>query len=370
MIAIDLFAGVGGLSLGASRAGFSVKAAVEIDKFAIETHALNFPNAVHLKEDVGLLTGRGLLDTISESNLDCLIGGPPCQGFSSIGKGEPTDTRNQLYIHFFRLVNELKPTCFLAENVPGIMNEKYDHIREEAFSLIKDDYFILKPIRVKASEYGAATIRTRIFFIGYRKELGKNLLNESDFIAPENIPLIRVKDALYGLPQFIDSEWQLEHQGWQPIVKGKSGYFYDRLWGGIPNGIGDKESIEKLENNIVSGFLGTRHSSDVLNRYGSLKFGSMDKISKSTRLDPDGFCPTLRAGTGSDRGSYQAVRPIHPTESRVITPREAARLQGFPDWFRFHSTKWHSFRQIGNSVSPIVAEQMILPLARLCECIK
>lgn len=367
MIAIDLFAGVGGLSLGASRAGFDVKIAVEIDKFAIETHALNFPNTIHLKEDVGSLTGIGLLNKIGTESLDCLIGGPPCQGFSSIGKGQPGDTRNQLYIHFFRLVNEIKPKCFLAENVPGIMNEKYDHIRKEAFSIVEDDYFILKPIKVKASDYGAATIRTRIFFIGYRKDLGEDLLTELDFLPPDYISTVRVKDALYGSPTFIDSEWQNESQGWQKIKKGPKGYFYDRLWGMIPKDIGDKESLENLKKNIVSGFLGTRHSNDVLQRYRALTPGSMDRISKSTKLDLNGFCPTIRAGTGSDKGSFQAVRPIHPTEARVITPREAARLQGFPDWFRFHSTKWHSFRQIGNSVSPIVAEIMLKPLYNLCK---
>jgi site-specific DNA-cytosine methylase len=98
---------------------------------------------------------------------------------------------------------------------------------------------------------------------------------------------------------------------------------------------------------------------EVEKRYEKLNFGEQDKISKSVRLKPDGYCPTLRAGTGSDKGSYQAVRPIHFKEPRVITPREAARLQGFPDWFVFHETKWHSFRQIGNSVSPIVAEAIL-----------
>ena len=110
---------------------------------------------------------------------------------------------------------------------------------------------------------------------------------------------------------------------------------------------------------LVSGCLGTRHSEKVTRRYKNLKHGGRDKISKTSRLDPKGFCPTLRAGTGKDRGSFQAVRPIHPSEDRVITPREAARLQGFPDWFRFDSTKWHSFRQIGNSVSPILAESIL-----------
>jgi DNA (cytosine-5)-methyltransferase 1 len=96
----------------------------------------------------------------------------------------------------------------------------------------------------------------------------------------------------------------------------------------------------------------------VIHRFSKVNPGEIDKISRAPRLKLDGFCPTLRAGTGRDRGSYQAVRPIHPNQHRVITPREAARLQGFPDWFQFHETKWHSFRQIGNSVSPIVSEYL------------
>ena len=105
--------------------------------------------------------------------------------------------------------------------------------------------------------------------------------------------------------------------------------------------------------------MGTRHTDDVKRRFKALKYGEVDATSKAIRLDPDGFCPTLRAGTAKDKGSYQAVRPIHFDRPRVITAREAARLQGFPDWFVFHSTKWHSFRQIGNSVSPIVAEAIL-----------
>ena len=106
----------------------------------------------------------------------------------------------------------------------------------------------------------------------------------------------------------------------------------------------------------MSGFQSTTHTDAVVKRFRSLAPGGVDRISKMKRLDPNGLCPTIRAGTGSDKGSYQSVRPIHPSADRVITTREAARLQGFPDWFQFHPTKWHSFRQIGNSVSPIVAE--------------
>jgi DNA (cytosine-5)-methyltransferase 1 len=132
------------------------------------------------------------------------------------------------------------------------------------------------------------------------------------------------------------------------------------LHGHVPNGVGDLLAIERLKTEgKASGSLGTVHSKDVANRYSKIECGKSDSVSKSIRLDPNGFCPTIRAGTDRTRGSFQAVRPLHPTENRVITPREAARLQGFPDWFQFSPTKWHSFRQIGNSVSPILAEHIL-----------
>lgn len=369
MNVVDLYSGVGGLSLGASRAGFNLAGAVELDKHAIFSHALNFPNSTHLHKDVSKLSAHDILTACNVSNIDCVIGGPPCQGFSTIGKGMADDVRNELYIHFFRLVSELSPVCFLAENVPGIMNEKYDSVREKAFSLVKDKYVILSPIKVNASNYGAPTTRTRIFFIGFKKDLA-NCLKESDFFPMQDIQQTLVKDALYGIPRVIKKEWQQEEQGWREVKMDRQGYFFERLWGNIPNNVGDPESLKKLKKGIVSGFLGTIHTDEIISRYKKLSFGETDKISRSQRLNPNGFCPTLRAGTGSDKGSYQAVRPIHPTQARVITPREAARLQGFPDWFRFHPTKWHSFRQIGNSVSPLVAEAMLLPLYNLCQVSK
>ncbi|HDL7342919.1 TPA: DNA cytosine methyltransferase [Yersinia enterocolitica] len=369
MNVVDLFSGVGGLSLGATRAGFNLAAAVELDQHAIASHILNFPNSTHIHQDVSKLTAQDILNACKKDEIECLIGGPPCQGFSSIGKGLADDSRNQLYIDYFRLVKELSPLCFLAENVPGILNSKYDKVREAAFSQVKEDYILLNPIKIDASLYGAPTKRTRIFFIGFKK--GFNIsLKETDFLPPDEIETTLVCDALYGIPRIIKEEWQKEHEGWRRVKMDRMGYFYSRLWGHIPDGVGDKESIERLKEEIVSGFLGTVHSEEVTNRYRALAQGSTDRVSRSQRLDPNGFCPTLRAGTGSDKGSYQAVRPIHPTQSRVITPREAARLQGFPDWFRFHATKWHSFRQIGNSVSPLVAEIMLLPLYQFCQSAK
>ncbi|MEN3030604.1 DNA cytosine methyltransferase [Chromobacterium amazonense] len=357
---IDLFAGAGGLSLGAARAGFCVSAAVEIDPFATETHLKNFPNTKHSSESVANLTGRQLLAIagLPDGGLDGLIGGPPCQGFSFMGRRQVDDVRNDLFVHFFRLVAETRPRFFVAENVPGIRDPRYDHIREAAFSHVREAYTIIGPIEVKASLYGAPTTRTRIFFIGYDPR--RMTLNEEAFAPSPDIEIVNVGRALEGLPLFIDPAWQSEASGWRKVDLMQKGHFAEHLRNDVPPGVGHQASIDRLlEKSEVSGCMGTRHLPEVIARFAKLAPGQQDSVSKGVRLNPSGFCPTLRAGTGSDRGSYQAVRPIHHVEPRVITPREAARLQGFPDWFAFHRTKWHSFRQIGNSVSPIVAENVL-----------
>lgn len=359
---IDLFSGAGGLSLGAARAGFSIRGAVELDPDALRSHIRNFPNALHLKIDVSGLTGfglRSLLGLNDSSKLAGIIGGPPCQGFSSIGNRDTGDMRNKLFVDFFRIVAETRPKFFLAENVPGIMNEKFSSIRKKALSFVEDKYTVLPPIAFAASDYGAPTFRTRVFFIGYLPNEIESVTIE-DFKPPGDVKAVCVQDALRGLPVKISPDWLKEEQGWRFARVCGNGYYESRLHGCIPPGVGDPIALKRLKKEcLASGSLGTAHSRKIVKRYSSIEPGRQDSISKSHRLDPKGFCPTLRAGTGSDRGSYQAVRPLHPTEDRVITPREAARLQGFPDWFQFSPTKWHSFRQIGSSVSPILAERIL-----------
>lgn len=362
---IDLFAGAGGLSLGACRAGFTLTCAVELDKQAVNTHKANFPNAVHLKKDIMKITKKEILDAQNLGQVDGIIGGPPCQGFSSMGQGNVNDIRNKLFIRFFEIVKQFKPKFFVAENVPGILNPKYNDIREKALNYVRE-YTILDPLEVVANEYGAPTSRKRIFFIGYLPNKVKHLAIE-DFLR-KKISIdkqIHVGEALFGLPEKIDydkfksGEYKIR-QCCMDYMRVSDNYFYDRVIGMIPDGVGDNETIEKYKkNNIVTGCYPTKHSTEIIERYTRLGNGKQDKISKSQKLKKDGFCPTLRAGTGPEKGSYQAVRPIHYAEPRVITPREAARLQGFPDWFLMPHTIWHSFRQIGNSVSPIVAEQIL-----------
>ena len=363
---LDLFCGVGGLSLGAARAGFTVHGAVDNDARTLEAHGRNFPDTLHVQGDISAITGHDLrgMFALGGADLDGIIGGPPCQGFSTMGKRSSNDDRNRLFADFFRVVAEARPKFFLAENVPGIIHEKYRDVLAHALGFVDDAYTLLPPMTLPANDYGAATNRKRVFFFGFRDDSMDKLTTES-FLAAKTMETTCVEDALTGLPIKIDPSWQLEEQGWQTVDVQKEGFFAERLHDHVPKGVGDEAALQRLRlKSEASGSLGTMHSEKVRERYRRTERGQVDPISRAYRLAPDGFCPTLRAGTGPERGSYQAVRPIHPIMPRVITPREAARLQGFPDWFQFHRTKWHSFRQIGNSVSPLVAESILGVVAR------
>jgi DNA (cytosine-5)-methyltransferase 1 len=362
---INLFSGAGGFSLGAKRAGFDIAGSVEIDPQAISVYKRNFPSSLLWEKDISTISGTEMLQVfdLQVGEIDGIIGGPPCQGFSHMGHNNSKDPRNKLFIHFFQIVNDTAPKFFLAENVPGILSPKNSQFVKKALSKVKDKYKILDPMKLTATKFGVPTTRERVFFYGYLEDDIDSI--ESTEFESENTKIVRVKDALEGLPEEINPHWLREEDGWREIEQVIEGDFGSKLYGQIPTGVGDAEAITRLqEKNEVSGCLGTRHAKRLIDRYSEIKPGETDPISKSRRLKSDGFCPTLRAGTGSDKGSFQAVRPLHPTENRVITPREAARLQGFPDWFQFHPTKWHSFRQIGNSVSPILAEHILSVIKR------
>lgn len=358
---IDLYAGVGGMSLGAARAGFDLRAAVELDDIAINTHAINFPASRHLNWDIHLTSGNALLEAagLSRGKLDGLVGGPPCQGFSNIGKRASGDPRNSLFGDFFRLVAEVKPRFFVAENVPGILADRNESIVREALARIPPHYILLRIREVAANDMGAPTSRSRVFFIGYDPNEMESL-TESELFEKANTGAVTVGMALTGLPH-VRSDWQSEAQGWRQIGPlPDQGGFYDKLVNAVPRRVGSPMALERLRRTQeISGNLGTKHTKDVIKRFRNVRQGETDAVSRAPRLSEHGLCPTLRAGTAAERGSFQAVRPIHFRYPRVITPREAARLQGFPDWFQFHGTKWHSFRQIGNSVSPILAETLL-----------
>jgi DNA (cytosine-5)-methyltransferase 1 len=355
---IDLYSGIGGLGLGAVRAGFDLSLSVDKDPILAKTHKTNFPFSAQLESDVSALSGMELLSAgkLEQGQLTGLVGGSPCQGFSRIGKRDQADQRNQLFVHFFRLVADLRPSFYLAENVQGILDAQNEAVVSQALRRIPPDYVALEPFELNASDFGAATNRKRIFFIGYLPDKCHSL-TLSDFERARWKTKSNVGAALTGLPRKIRKEWSKDDKGWRPLTARMNGLFGEKFYGEIPEGVGDLETIKKLvEQDLVSGCIFTEHTAEVETRFLNVVQGKCDSVSRMPRLKKSGLCPTLRAGTGSDKGSYMALRPIHFSEPRVITPREAARLQGFPDWFRFHNTKWHAFRGIGNSVSPFLAE--------------
>lgn len=350
--AIDLFSGCGGLSLGAARAGLKPTVAVELDPHAAAAHSKNFPNCLTVKLDLSVAKPAEI-DSLYEGRPDIVFGGPPCQGFSYIGKREQNDPRNKLLDRFFEFVSELKPRAFLMENVPGLLDPNSKKNLEKALERLGTSYHILDPIVLDASDFGAATKRRRVIVAGFDPTDVDAFT--TDDLASLRKPSVCVKDALAGLP-----EPNGEDAAYVSRVRGGYVDFVNRM----VDGVGDKESIEAFDKGEITGFSATKHSREVTLRFAATAQGSVEKVSRFHRLNALEPAKTLRAGTGSDRGSFQSARPIHFSSDRVISVREAARIQGFPDWFTFHPTKWHSHRMIGNSVSPVFSEAILTPIVR------
>lgn len=350
MILVDLFSGCGGFSLGAHRAGFSVASAYDIDATLTSSFTSNFPGTKLILDDVSSLSGSAVLAGAG-GKVDGIFGGPPCQGFSDIGRRQKDDPRRQLLGHFFRIVSEAEPSFFVMENVRGLEYSDARGVLDEAVALVADRYNILGPKIWNAADFGAATKRRRLFVIGVHKDVG-DALTVADVeammkpAATVRAAIADLQDASFvGMADGFDV-WRIEKQG-RPHAYAK------------PLRSSDK---------VFTGQQATIHTNTVIERFKSVPQGGIDAVGRHPRLAWEGQCPTLRAGTGSDRGSYQAVRPLHPEEPRVITVREAARLQGFPDTHRFHPTVWHSFRMIGNSVSPMMAEAIFTAIRDKLGC--
>lgn len=342
MKAIDLFCGTGGFSRGAQDTTFEIVAAFDIDPNLTSSHKYNFPDVKLYLKDVSDLTEEWLRENIS-SEIDLVYGGPPCQGFSMIGKRDADDDRRTLLDHFFRVVSILKPAAFVMENVEGLLYTEAKEVLDHALRWVEDGYTVLKPKVFDASEFGAATKRRRAFVVGYDPDRC-GPIDWSDFEAMK-APATTVQQALAGL------------KGPKKLDETEDGFDLWRIRG---NAAISKYALKlQSEDRTFTGNRRTKHLPRVVRRFSKIEQGGFDPIGKYPRLKWAGQCPTLRAGTGADHGSHQAVRPIHPDEHRVITVREAARLQGFPDDHRFNPTIWHSFRQVGNSVSPIIAKAIL-----------
>ncbi|EMG4293607.1 TPA: DNA cytosine methyltransferase [Pseudomonas aeruginosa] len=355
---LDLFCGCGGFSLGAELAGFHSIAAIDIDPTLQSAYKRNFPNTKAVEGNVSEIQTSDWRQLIGAIRPAGIIGGPPCQGFSRIGKRQKDDPRNNLVHHFYRHVRELRPKFFVMENVQGLLDEENIETLMTGIDQVSDRYTILGPFVINAASYGAATNRLRVIVVGYDKE-DVNKITVDNFIGKKKPSSIA--DAISDLPSPIPDFKDPSSFGWAqyPNLQTSLSSYASAMRKLPPKGLGSREAIDYLKQGYVSGLLETKHTEAVAKRYKNTANGKVDLVSKSYKLSWTGVSPTLRAGTGSDKGSFQAVRPLHPEEGRVITVREAARIQGFPDWFTFHPTKWHSFRMIGNSVSPIVSRAIL-----------
>lgn len=349
MQVVDLFCGCGGFSLGAKQAGFRIPVAFDVDAELTSSRKVNFPESALALADVRGLTGAELRRNAGPGTFAGVIGGPPCQGFSTIGKRDAKDPRRELLYHFFRLVAESRPLFFVMENVTGLALEGSRYLLDESLQMVAGAYSICGPIVLDASDYGAPTKRRRLFVIGTLKDHVDPLL--ADELTAVRKSRVTVKDAIADLAgaRYLHDE---------------HGFDVWRLDG--RRGVSQYAASMRAPGLRFTGNLRTVHRPTVLRRFQSVFPGETDKVGKHYRLSWEGQCPTLRAGTGNDKGSFQSVRPLHPEEPRVITVREAARLQGFPDSFRFHQTIWHSFRMIGNSVSPLQSKAIFSLLRGKC----
>lgn len=346
---VDLFCGCGGFALGARAAGFGRELAFDVDPILSSSFEINFPDAQIVRSDLSEATGEQIRYRAGGDILG-VFGGPPCQAFSDIGHRRTDDPRRDLLGHFFRLVSEIRPAFFVMENVKGLGRGDARPVLDAAINLVADKYNLIGPVLLDAADFGAATKRTRLFVIGYDPSRCNPLTVEDLFAA--KTPASTVDDAIGDIGNAVRVGEDDGFDLWQlPPRQEQNGY---------------RDSL--LANNCrFTGHRPTAHTLAVIERFSKVAQGATDIVGRHPRLSWDGQCPTLRAGTGSDLGSFQSVRPIHPDEPRVITVREAARLQGFPDSFRFHPTIWHSFRMIGNSVSPILSKAIFSLLAERTE---
>lgn len=350
-IAVDLFAGCGGMSLGLEQAGFDVLASVEIDPVHCATHKFNFPNCQIINQDICQVTGESIRNksTIKDQEITVVVGGSPCQGFSIGGKRSLDDPRNLLTKEFIRVVLELQPKYFIFENVKGsVMGKQKQYITDIIDTFRNNGYQVLDYEILNAIDYGVPQSRERIILLGARNNLNlpgypnKKLKVPTVLAAIKDLPEASLYKELY------DRDWV------------KAEFSEPSNYGSLLRGLtraDDDYSCPRINNpDILTSSILTVHTQEVIKRFKDTTPGQTESISRFKRLHPQGISPTLRAGTGSERGAHTAARPIHPIYPRVITNREAARLHSYPDWFRFHVTKWHGFRQIGNSVPPLMAK--------------
>ncbi|MFI9269890.1 DNA cytosine methyltransferase [Kitasatospora sp. NPDC052896] len=353
-LAVDLFSGAGGLSLGLKRAGWTVAAAVDFDQRALETHAANFPG-MSLHMDLGDPAERDRLVQILEpAKIDLVAGGPPCQPFSRAGRSkirslvekhgrDPEDRRRELWVAYLDLVKRIRPRAVLMENVPDMG--------------LGDDFFVIRTIEQELEDLGYATQVRLADAWNYgvpqhRKRLillARNDVEKFDWRSPQQ-SWTTLSDAIGDLPKLPDGNKGARSLPYK--ASKKLGVFATEMREGAPTGIvwdHMTRAVRDDDREIFALMSSSTLYSEVpeqLRRYKADHF--TDKYKK---LDWSELSRTITAHIAKDGYWY-----IHPEQLRTLTVREAARVQTFPDSFRFAGVRSDAFRQIGNAVPPFLGE--------------
>lgn len=360
--AISLFCGAGGCSLGFKQAGYSILYATDKDKAAVSTYKKNFAETPCQAEDIDDIDFFELQKklNIKSGELDILIGGPPCQGFSTAGARFWDDPRNHLLKSYVRALENIKPKWFLMENVEGLLtSNKGKYVYEAVKAFISLGYRV-RVEKIYSQEFGVPQRRKRVLVIGNR--LGM------DFNMPE--PTLKVSGQI-----FRNSDVTLLHAiGKLPNASTNK----DEVLQHNKNIDDDFEAILRGNSNVVSDHYYKEITGIQLERISSLKGGQTMKDlpeylqhesfkKRANRRVADGTPTEKRGGapSGLKRLKYEepcltitgaATRElIHPEENRPLTIRESARIQTFPDSFEFMGNASQKIQQIGNAIPPMLA---------------
>lgn len=373
--AISLFSGCGGFSEGAKLAGFDVQAAVEHDRFAVETYRHNFPDVPLFADDIGafLCPGDARWEAERErfagidGGVDLVFGGPPCQGYSQIGTRRLKDHRNNLYEQFVRVLTAMRPRAFLMENVPNMLMLRKGLFANRALAAFAEAGYSNVAVKVlHANDFGVAQVRKRAVFFGVRDgvpfpyEAGAWIEGVAD---AERRLETTVWQAIGDLPEAVSDP--NETLPYPPGGRGnpirhelrldRDGEFYSagykraRAGGRLLHNHHTKEIQDrrkKLIAQLKPGFKGDSLPREVWNGL---------RPEKWRRLHPDKPAYTILAQMHRDLSEW-----VHPRYERWITVREAARLQSFHDGFVFKSSEWQMLKQVGNAVPPLLGRAVAM----------
>lgn len=369
--ALSLFSGCGGFCEGMKTAGFDIRAAVEMDRFACETYRHNFPSTPLIEGDVHnfLKPRSGDAKKYRLDDLDVVFGGPPCQGYSQIGTRRLDDERNELYLQYARIVEKQRPRVFLMENVPNMVLLNKGHFRKlilKKFASI--GYSNAVVLRLSAADYGVPQLRQRVIFVGTRDEDDFAFDLESFCEAVLGSMKVRkyvsVWDAIGDLPEdVVHSGETMEYPETRDLSK------FQKMMR-LDHGVAQYTKAVKRQRGLGEDgvVLHNHHTKEIQARRAKLismlepgkKADSLPKEiwdgkrpEKWRRLHPDEPSYTILAHMHRDLSEW-----VHPYLDRWITVREAARLQSFHDGFVFQGSEWQQLKQIGNAVPPLMAHAL------------